>query len=245
MKVTTLVVDDEPIARAGLRSMLAPFDWLEVIGEAGDGESAVKAIERMQPQLVFLDVQMPGLIGTEVLRHIDRRPLVIFTTAYSEHAVTAFELGAVDYLLKPFGPKRLAAAMERVRAAIGQPVTVDPVERLSGALGGGPVTRLFVKVGASVVPLSIDRVSRLEADGDYVIVHADGVRHVLHVSLASLEQRLDPRRFTRVHRAHLVNLDHVKTFRRDSRGNLEAELHDGTRVPVSRARAQDIRSLGQ
>jgi two-component system, LytTR family, response regulator len=245
MKVTTLVVDDEPIARAGLRSMLAPFDWLEVIGEAGDGESAVKAIERMQPQLVFLDVQMPGLIGTEVLRHIDRRPLVIFTTAYSEHAVTAFELGAVDYLLKPFGPKRLAAAMERVRAAIGQPVTVDPVERLSGALGGGPVTRLFVKVGASVVPLSIDRVSRLEADGDYVIVHADGVRHVLHVSLASLEQRLDPRRFTRVHRAHLVNLDHVKTFRRDSRGNLEAELLDGTRVPVSRARAQDIRSLGQ
>lgn len=245
MKVTTLVVDDEPIARAGLKAMLAQFDWLEVIGEAGDGDSAVTAIREMQPQLVFLDVQMPGLVGTEVLRRVERQPLVIFTTAYSEHAVTAFELGAVDYLLKPFGPKRLAAAMERVRGAIGQPVSVDPIERLSGALGGGPITRLFVKVGGSLVPLSIDRVSRLEADGDYVTVHADGVRHVLHVSLASLEERLDPRRFTRVHRAHLVNLDHVKSFKRDPKGNLEAELADGTRVPVSRARAQDIRSLGR
>ena len=243
MKVRTLVVDDEPIARAGLKGMLSAFDWIEVIGEAADGQSAAQAIEALKPELVFLDVQMPGLLGTYVLRHIAHRPFVIFTTAYSQHAVTAFELGAVDYLLKPFGAARLAAAMERVRGAIGEPSSADAVERLSGALGGGPITRLFVRVGNATVLLPVDRVSRFEADGDYVVAHAGGTRHLLHVSLTGLLARLDPKRFTQVHRAHVVNLDHVRAFMRDARGNLEAELNDGTRVPVSRARAQELRSL--
>ena len=243
MKVTTLVVDDEPIARAGLKGMLAAFDWIEVIGEAADGHTAARAIETLKPELVFLDVQMPALLGTDVLRQITHRPFVIFTTAYSQHAVTAFELGAVDYLLKPFGEARLAAAMERVRGAIGEPSSVDAIERLSGALGGGPITRLFVRVGNATVVLPVDRVSRLEADGDYVIAHAGGSRHLLHLSLSSLLARLDPKRFAQVHRAHVVNLDHVRAFKRDARGNVEAELTDGTRVPVSRARAQELRSL--
>jgi two-component system LytT family response regulator len=243
VKVTTLVVDDEPVARAGLKGMLAAFDWLEVIGEAADGQSAVRVIETLKPELVFLDVQMPGLLGTDVLRQVDHRPFVIFTTAYSQHAVTAFELGAVDYLLKPFGPARLAAAMERVRGAIGEPSSVDAIERLSGALGGGPITRLFVRVGNATVVVPVDRVSRLEADGDYVAAHAGGSRHLIHLSLSSLVARLDPGRFTQVHRAHVVNLDHVRAFKRDARGNVEAELTDGTRVPVSRARAREFRSL--
>jgi two-component system LytT family response regulator len=225
--------------------MLSAFDWIEVIGEAGDGEAAVRAIEDLKPELLFLDVQMPGLLGTDVLRRVGHRPFVVFTTAYSQHAVTAFELGAVDYLMKPFGPARLAAAMERVRAAIGEPSSVDAIERLSGALGGGPITRLFVRVGNAIVPLPVDRVSRLEADGDYVVAHADGTRHLLHLALSTLVVRLDPRRFAQVHRAHVVNLDHVRAFKRDARGNLEAELADGTRVPVSRARAQGLRSLGR
>jgi two-component system, LytTR family, response regulator len=245
VKVTVLVVDDEPIARAGLKAMLSGFDWIDVVGEAADGQSAVQAIETLKPELVFLDVQMPGLLGTDVLRHIDHRPFVIFTTAYSQHAVTAFELGAVDYLMKPFGPARLAAAMERVRGAIGQPSSVDAIERLSGALGGGPITRLFVRVGNSIVPVPLDRVSWLEADGDYVVAHVGGSRHLLHLSLTSLVTRLDPRRFAQVHRAHVVTLDHVRAFKRDARGKLEAELNDGTRVPVSRPRAQELRSLGR
>jgi two-component system, LytTR family, response regulator len=245
VKVTVLVVDDEPIARAGLKAVLSGFDWIEVVGEAADGQSAVQAIDTLKPELVFLDVQMPGLLGTDVLRHIDHRPFVIFTTAYSQHAVTAFELGAVDYLVKPFGPARLAAAMERVRGAIGQPSSVDAIERLSGALGGGPITRLFVRVGNTIVPVPLDRVSWLEADGDYVVAHVGGSRHLLHLSLSSLVTRLDPRRFAQVHRAHVVNLDHVRAFKRDGRGNLEAELNDGTRVPVSRPRAQELRSLGR
>jgi two-component system LytT family response regulator len=244
VRVQTLVVDDEPIARAGLRAMLLAFEWVEVIGEAADGESAVAAIESLQPELVFLDVQMPGLLGTEVLARIERQPLIIFTTAFAEHAVTAFELGAVDYLLKPFGPRRLSAAMERIRAAIGEPAGVGALERLTGALSSGPITRLFVRTGGNLVPLLVADVLSFEADGDYVIAHTERASHALHLSLNRLEERLDPSLFARVHRAHVVNLDHVRTFKRDTRGNLEAELVNGRRVPVSRARAQELRRLG-
>ena len=245
MKVSTFLADDEPVARAGLRAMLGAFDWINIVGEAADGASAAHQIETLHPELVFLDVQMPGLLGTDVLRQLSWRPYVIFTTAYSEHAVSAFELGAVDYLLKPFGPKRLAAAMQRVQASIGEPAPADAIERLSGALSGGPINRLFVRVGGALVPLSADRISHFEADGDYVIAHADGTKHVLHLSLSRLEERLDPKMFVRVHRAHLVNLAQVRAFRPDVRGNLEALLVDGSRVPVSRSRAKDIRSLGR
>ena len=245
MTVKAFIVDDEPVARAGLRAMLGAFDWLEVVGEAADGNAAVQGIEALRPDLIFLDVQMPGLLGTEVLRKLRTKPFVIFTTAFSEHAVAAFELGAVDYLLKPFGPRRLGAALERVRGAIGQPAPVDPIDRLSGTLGAGPVSRLFVRVGGSLVPVSVDRITRLEADGDYVAVHADGSRHLLHLALARLAERLDAKRFVQVHRSHVVNLDHVKAFRRDAGGNLEAEMVDGARVPVSRGPAQELRKLGR
>ena len=244
MKVTTLVADDEPVARAGLRAMLGAFEWVTVVGEAADGPAAVAAIDRLRPELLFLDVQMPGLIGTDVLRRVQHQPYVVFTTAYAEHAVSAFELGALDYLLKPFGPARLAAAMERVRAALGEPVAYPALERLHGAAGQGPISRLFVRSGGALVPLPVDRVAWFEADGDYVVVHADRARHLLHLSLARLEARLDPRRFLRIHRAHIVNLDHVRVFTRRERGALVAEMTDGTRLPVSRARAQELRSLG-
>ena len=244
MKVRTIVVDDEPIARAGLRAMLLSFEWVEVIGEAADGQSAAAAIESLRPELVFLDVQMPGLTGTEVLRRLERQPYIIFTTAFAEHAVTAFELGAVDYLLKPFGPGRLSAAMERVRAGIGEPAAVGALERLTGAIGSRPISRLFVRTGGNLVPLLVAGVVSFEADGDYVIAHTERTRHTLHLSLNRLGERLDPARFIRIHRAHIVNLDHVRTFKRDIRGNLEAELVDGRRVPVSRSRAQELRRLG-
>ena len=244
MKVRTLVVDDEPLAREGLRAMLTAFDWIEVIGEAADGDAAIEAINRLHPELVFLDVQMPGLFGTEVLSRIEGTPFVIFTTAFSQHAVTAFELGAVDYLLKPFGPARLSAAVDRIRAAIGEPAGVSALERMNGTITSGPISRLFVRTGGNLVPLSITDIAWFEADGDYVIAHTRSTRHTLALSLSRLEERLDPERFARVHRAHIVNLDHVRAFKRDARGNLEAELTSGARVPVSRSRAQELRSLG-
>ena len=244
MKVQTLVVDDEPLARAGLRAMLAAFEWIEVAGEAADGGAAVEAIRRQRPELVFLDVQMPGLLGTDVVRQIEHRPLVVFTTAYSQHAVTAFELGAVDYLLKPFGPARLAVTLDRVRSALGEPAGVGALERLASALSDGPIRRLFVRAGGALVPLAVETVSWFEASGDYVTAHAEGTRHLLSLPLSRLEARLDPDRFIRVHRSHIVNLDHVRAFRSDARGNLRAEFPNGASVSVSRSRARVLRGRG-
>ena len=186
---------------------------------------------------------MPGMLGTEVLRHIRHQPYVVFTTAYVEHAVDAFELGAIDYILKPFGALRLRSALERVRSTLGEPAAHPALERVAGALGHGPVSRLFVRTGGALVPLAVQRVSWFEADGDYVVAHVDRSRHLLHLSLARLERRLDAARFLRIHRARIVNLDHVRAFRRAGGGGLVAELIDGTRLPVSRSRAQQLRHL--
>jgi two-component system LytT family response regulator len=187
---------------------------------------------------------MPGLLGIDVVRRIEHQPLIIFTTAYSQHAVTAFEMSAVDYLLKPFGAVRLAAALERVRSAVGEPAAAGVLERLSATFASGPITRLFVRTGGSLIPLPVASVSRFDAEGDHVFAYTGNTRHVLNLTLSRLEERLDPARFVRVHRAHIVNLDHVRSFRPDARGNLGAELSDGTRVPVSRSKAQALRKLG-
>jgi two-component system LytT family response regulator len=244
MKVSALVVDDEPVARAGLRDMLAAFDWITVVGEAGSGPAAVESINSLRPEVVFLDIQLPGFLGTEVLQRLEHQPIVVFTTAYAEHAVTAFELGALDYLLKPFGPARLGGALERVRAAIGEPSSPAPLGRLTEALAHGPMSRLFVRSGGALLTVPVASVWWFEADGDYVVAHAGRTRHMLHVSLNRIEARLDAARFVRIHRTHIVNLDHVTGFRRQGKGRLVAELTDGTRLPVSRARATDLRALG-
>lgn len=243
-RVPVVIADDEAIARAGLRRMLAAFDWIEVVGEAAHGLAAVEEIERLRPELVFLDIQMPGLLGTAVLGRLTQTPFVVFTTAYAEHAVTAFELGAVDYLLKPFGAVRLAATMERVRAAIGEPSPDAPVDRLGELLGKVPLQRLFIRMGSAITPLPVANVLWFEADGDYVVAHTERGRHVLSLSLSRLEARLDAKRFARIHRTHIVNLDHVVAFRRHGRGGMVAELRGGASLAVSRARAPELRRLG-
>jgi two-component system LytT family response regulator len=242
-RVTALIVDDEPVARAGLRDILAGITWLKVAGEASDGRAAVAAIEQLKPDMVFLDIEMPGLTGIDVLRKASHQPFVIFTTAYAQHAATAFELGAVDYVLKPFGSERISKALERVRTALGEPDTPPALDRLREALGTGPMSRLFVRTGNGVVPILVSDVSRFEAAGDYVTAYTRGTRHLLHLSLNKLESRLDTQKFIRIHRAHIVNLDHVIAFRRLARG-LVAELRSGEQVPVSRERAREIKGLG-
>lgn len=241
---SALIADDEPVARAGLRRMLGAFDWVQVVGEAASGPAALQAIESLAPELVFLDIQMPGLLGTQVLERLTHRPFVVFTTAHAEHAVTAFELGAVDYLLKPFGPGRLAATMERVRIALGDLGAPSAFDRLAEALSKGPLRRVFVRSGNTIVPLPVASVAWFEADGDYVVAQAERGRHVLNLSLGRLAARLDPRKFVRIHRTHLVNLDAVLAFRRHGKGGMTAEMRGGARLPVSRARAQELRKLG-
>src|SRR5688572_11827340 len=212
--IAVVIADDEAVARAGLRDMLADVGWLEVVGEASNGPAAVEAIERLRPELVFLDIQMPGFLGTDVLERLTHRPFVIFTTAFAEHAATAFELGALDYLLKPFGATRLAKALERIRAAIGEPVPGPPaLDRLKEAVAAGPMTRLFVRSGGAVIPVPVMMVSWFEADGDYITAHTATNRYTLHLPLSRLQARLDPQRFLRIHRTRIVNLRDVASFR--------------------------------
>jgi len=243
-KVTALIVDDEPVARAGLRHALAEIDWVHCIGEAASGDTALAAIDALRPELVFLDIQMPGLNGIDVARRTRHQPLFVFTTAYAEHAVTAFELGALDYLLKPFGDERLQAALARVRAALGEP-RVPTLDRLGEAFGHAPMSRLFVRNGRAIVPVAVAEVAWFEAVGDYIAAHVGDAQHVLHLSLGQLETRLNPQRFTRIHRAYIVNLDHVQAFRRAPDGQVVAELRNGPSLSVSRARAKDLRSLAR
>lgn len=242
-RIRTLIVDDEPIARAGLRAMLGDVEWITCAGEASNGAAAIEAIESLRPELVFLDIQMPGVLGTDVLRRITHRPVVVFTTAYAQHAVTAFELAALDYLLKPFGPARLAAALERVRAAFGEPGASGAADRVAEALSNGPMTRLFVRSGRSIVPVAVESIIWFESLGDYVTAHTDSARYVINVSLNRLESRLDTDRFARVHRTHIVNLNKVVAFRRVRDGGLVAELPNGRRLPVSRSRAKAFRAV--
>jgi two-component system LytT family response regulator len=244
-KVSVVVADDEAIARRGLRDMLDDFDWLTVVGEAANGPAAVETIDKLRPELVFLDVQMPGLIGTDVLRKLTHTPFVVFTTAYAEHAATAFELGALDYVLKPFGRERLGKTLERVRAAIGEPIgNPSALDRLREALSAGAMSRLFVRSGGAVLPVAVATVKWFEADGDYITAHTATSRYVLHLPLSRLEARLDPKKFLRIHRTHIVNLDHVAAFRPHGKGQLVAEMRDGSRLVVSRERAKEIRAMG-
>ncbi|HSW31783.1 MAG TPA: LytTR family DNA-binding domain-containing protein [Longimicrobiales bacterium] len=244
MRVRALIADDEPIARVGLRRMLADFEWIECVGEAATGPAAAAALDALRPDVVFLDIEMPGMNGIEVLRRAAHQPFAVFTTAYSQHAVSAFELGALDYLVKPFGPARLATAMERVRSGLGEPAPAPQRDRLAEALGATPMSRLFVRSGATLIPVAVADIGWFTAAGDYVEAHTGAGHHLVHVSLARIEARLDPRKFCRIHRTHVVNLDHVRTFRRAPNGRMVAELRDGTRLPVSRIHASELRGRG-
>lgn len=237
-----MIADDEPVARDGLRSMLSSIDWIHLVGEASNGPAAVTAIDTLKPELVFLDIQMPGLLGTHVMRQTKHQPMVIFTTAWSQYAAEAFELGALDYLLKPFGADRLARTLERVRLSIGESVAASSMDRLREAQEDGPIRRIFVRSGRAILPVAVDQIAWFEADGDYVALHVGRARHLVHLALSRLETRLDPSRFLRIHRTSIVNLDFVRAFRTVANGRFVAELIDGALLDVSRARARELRS---
>lgn len=244
-RVRVLIADDEPLARAGLRHLLQDIDWLQCVGEAADGPAVVAAVQRLQPEVVLLDIEMPGHSGIDALRQLPSPvPRIVFTTAHAEHAVTAFELGALDYLLKPFGAARLSAALDRVRASLREslPPALDRYGEMSGT---GFMRRLFVRSGRSIQPVPVAEVHRFEAVGDYVTAHTSRGEHLLHLALSHLEARLDPQHFARIHRAHLVNLDQVMRFRRELDGRLTAVLKSGAELPVSKSKAQVFRKLAR
>jgi two-component system LytT family response regulator len=241
---TAVVIDDEPLARRKVRELLREVPWIECLGEAADGLSAVRLIDELQPDLTFLDIRMPGLSGLEILKRVRRAPAVIFTTAYDRYAVTAFELAAVDYLLKPFSRDRFLQSIERARPALERRRTGVPAgERAEESLRPSPMRRLFVREGGRILPIRTAAVERLEASDDFAYVYAGGRRYRINAPLAELEQRLDPSIFVRIHRSHIVNLDYVAAWTPYDGSRFEVRLRDGTVLTASRKRSRTLREL--
>jgi two-component system LytT family response regulator len=234
-KAVVVIADDEPPARRALRGHLAALDWIGEIHEAGDGDAAIRAVDAQRPEILFLDIVMPGVSGLEVVERIAHRPYIVFTTAFDKYAVTAFEIGALDFLLKPFGRDRVRAAVERGRAALEHglpPVVARAREALAGSR---PIQRVFVRERGRMIAVDLDGVERLEACDDYVALHAGGRQHLVHARLQDMEARLDPRRFVRIHRSHVINLDFVAAIEPEEGSRAAAVLKSGERVVASRS----------
>jgi two-component system LytT family response regulator len=263
--IRALIVDDEPLARRGIRQLLEPNEDVEVVGECRNGRETLAALDTLAPDLVFLDVQMPELDGFEVVRARgpSRMPYVIFVTAYDEFAVRAFETHALDYLVKPVNAVRFAAALDRARERMRFAEALELTRRIGDLLAAhdrrgdarteGPETgrapalvparRLVVPTAAGDLVLDVDEIDWIQAEDYYAAVHAHGRRHLIRESLASLEQRLDPARFIRVHRSAIVRLERVRELRSSAAGESVLVLRDGTRVPVSRRRREQVTEL--
>ena len=239
-----LVVEDEPLAQARLRDLLEPVSWVHWVGEAATVPAAREALTRLRPDLIFLDVQLAGGSGLDVLGEAETGTGVIFTTAHARFAVTAFELGALDYLLKPFGAERFARALERARPILLSRRS-SAAEREREVLGPDRLQRLFLREAGRIVPLAVTDIERVQACDDVVLVHAGGRTFRLAVTLAELEERLDPRVFVRVHRSHLVNLDQVLSFAPTVDARLLVTLRSGTTLYASRQRSRELRGLGR
>jgi len=256
--IRTLIVDDEPLARRGLALRLQAHPDIEVVGQCSHGAEAVEVVPQLRPDLLFLDVQMPGLDGFETLAAIDEslRPLVVFVTAFDHHAVRAFESCALDYLLKPVEEARLAQSLERVREALAERGAEAHRERLLALLrqvSGRPELRLeqalseplngaardpevlSVKDGGRIVRVALESIRWVEAAGDYMCVHTDGETHILRATLREMEDQLDARRFQRVHRSTIVNLKRVKSLRPHINGEYFLQLDSGHEVKLSRS----------
>ncbi|MFL6232541.1 MAG: LytR/AlgR family response regulator transcription factor [Thermoanaerobaculia bacterium] len=240
-QVRALVVEDEPHARRSLREYSEGVEWLTLVGEAGDGVEAVRLIDRLEPDLVFLDVHLPELSGLQVIERIRHRPEIVFTTAYDRFALAAFEVGALDYLLKPFGRQRFQTMLERVRRRLAE-AAVPSAERARDALGS-PLRRLFARAGDRIVPIDVQTIHHVQACGDYVEVHSEAGSHLLHMSLGELASRLDPEMFCQVHRSHLVSFEAVEHIRPFDSRRLLVRLRNGTEILASRSASELLRRL--
>jgi two-component system LytT family response regulator len=226
-----LVVDDEPLARRELRRLLGAVLGIEVVGEAGNIDEARERIERLAPDVVFLDIQMPGGTGFDLLAQLDRVPRTIFTTAYDQYAVKAFDVNALDYLLKPIETERLAMALRKLQA------DVAPASETHA-----PLDQLFIRDGHRCWFVPLREVSLFSAEGNYVRLHWGKERPLLGRSLIALERKLDPKRYFRANRAQIVNLDFVRQVELGEGGRLHVQLHEGPEIEISRRQARLFRA---
>jgi two-component system, LytTR family, response regulator len=240
-RVRVLVADDEPLARERLRTLLAREDWVEVVGECPDGTHAIDAIGRLQPDLVFLDVQMPGASGFEVIDAVGpaHMPLVVFVTAYDQYALRAFDVHALDYLLKPFDRDRFQEALLRARQQLERRPSGDLERRLLELVqdlkpSAHRLERFVIKSGGRVFFVRADEIDWIEAAGNYVKLHVGGEAHLFRETMNALESQLDADIFFRIHRSHIVNIERVKELQPWFNGEYVVFLRSGTRLTLSR-----------
>ena len=261
-KIRTLVVDDEPLAREGILTLLARDPEVEVVGTCADGQSAIQVIRLKRPDLVFLDVQMPKRDGFGVLAELKReeQPQVVFVTAYDQYAIQAFEAHAIDYLLKPFRDARFAAALARAKGEIRKArylgmgkkleelldslqAAARPQTALPPAAPVEPADRVVLKTGSDIHFLKPADIIWVESQADFVKVHTTGAAQLVRETLQSLEQRLDPAKFLRIHRSSLVNLDHVKKVTPALYGDYTVLMSNDTKLRLSRRNREKLKQL--
>ena len=230
-----VIVDDEPLARTVVREFAERLG-VQVVAECGNGFEAVKAVSELAPDLMFLDVQMPKLDGFEVLELLGRSVPVVFTTAYDQYALKAFEVHAIDYLLKPFSEERFAEALSRARARLNAKEEV-PIEDLvhDARPRTGSVERVLIRDGAQVHVLAVEKIDFVEAQDDYVCFKSEGKDYLKDQTMGALEAQLDPSRFVRIHRSYLLNIERIARVELYAKDSRVAILRDGRRLPVSRA----------
>ncbi len=233
----TIIIDDERLAREELKSMLAKFDFLEIVAEAKNPEEGIQKIKEYEPDLVFLDIQMPGMNGFEMLQKLDEIPKVIFVSAFDEFALKAFDVNALDYLLKPIDPTRLSDTLQKLQ---------QPEEDFSTKLNGNDARKdkiltkgdkIFIKDGDKCWYVDIDTVRIFESDGNYVKVYFDRFRPLILRSLNSLEERLDPKHFFRANRKFIINLNWISSIENWFNGGLLVTLKEGEKIEISRRQA--------
>lgn len=247
MKV--LIVDDEPLAREVIAQLLAEEEDVQIVGQAGSGEDAIEQIRASQPDLVFLDVQMPGCDGFGVIRAIgeDAMPQVVFATAFDEHALKAFEVHAVDYLLKPFSDERFAQALARARRVHQESKRSELAARLMELVAESDVARpkeqrFAIKSGGAVYFLDAEEIDWIEAANNSVRFHAGGKRHLMRATIRSVEEQLDEQAFARIHRSTIVRLDSIRKLVPQEHGDYLVVLRDGTELRMSRRRREELRA---
>jgi two-component system, LytTR family, response regulator len=243
-RLRVVIVDDEPLARSLLKEYFEDHPDVEVVAECGNGFEAVKAVSELQPDLLFLDIQMPRLDGFEVLELIGHEVNVVFITAFDKYALRAFDVHAVDYLLKPFSPERLSEALQHARAKIAKGQTI-PVAALMAA-ARPPNTRLervLIRDGAHVHVIPVGKIDYVEAQDDYVCFRSEGKQLLKQQTMAEIEAALDPARFVRIHRSYILNIDRLARLELYAKDSHAAILRDGTRLPVSRTGYSRLNAL--
>ena len=246
MKLRTMIIDDEAPARERLRRLLSENDGVELIGEAADGIKAVEMIEKMNPDLVLLDIQMPGLNGFEVIKALTKSPLIIFVTAYDEFAIRAFEVNALDYLLKPFTKTRLDQAIERAYQELSR--MADFSSRINSLLRTVEeqqvyLDRIAVRTKGRILIIDADDIDWIDAKRGHIYIHTKGEAYLVNYTLDELESKLNPEIFFRVHRSAIVNLTKAKELIPWFAGSYRVRLDSGTEIDLSRERAKKLRQI--